>query len=109
MRRIMASMSQTSLADELGITFQQIQKYESGFNRISASRLHKIAGVLGVTVEYFFEGAPGGSRGKRELPDYISKFFATADGLALTKAFTSITSNSVRRRMVHLVESIAAT
>ena len=82
MRRTMLGMSQGTLGDKLGITFQQVQKYEKGANRISASRLHQMAGILQVAVPFFFEGAPrlpGQSReeGEEPAPSYVSEFLAT--------------------------------
>ena len=113
MRRMMVSMSQEKLGEKLGITFQQIQKYEKGTNRIGASRLQQIASVLGVPVGFFFEGAPvpdGSAKGFSEAasPAYVSDFLATSDGLALTKAFMKITDSKVRRRIVDLVEAMVA-
>lgn len=113
MRRMMVSMSQEKLGDKLGITFQQIQKYEKGTNRIGASRLQQIALVLSVPVGFFFEGAPtpdSMSSGLSESPSpaYVSDFLATSDGLALTKAFMKVKDAKVRRRIVDLVQSIAA-
>lgn len=113
MRRMMISMSQEKLGEKLGITFQQIQKYEKGTNRIGASRLQQIATVLGVQVGFFFEGAPvqdSSSKGFSDSasPAYVSDFLATSDGLALTKAFMKITDSKVRRRIVDLVEAMAA-
>jgi transcriptional regulator with XRE-family HTH domain len=112
MRRMMISMSQEKLGERLGITFQQIQKYEKGTNRIGASRLQQIAGVLGVPVAFFFEGAPNqdssGNLGEAVSPAYVSDFLATADGLALTKAFMKVKDPKVRRRIVDLVEAIAS-
>ena len=96
MRRMMLSMSQEKLGDALGLTFQQVQKYEKGTNRIGASRLQQIAHFLQVPVSFFFEGAPalssGGLDGGAQAPSpaYVSDFLATADGLALTKAFMRI-------------------
>jgi transcriptional regulator with XRE-family HTH domain len=113
MRRMMLSMSQEKLGDALGLTFQQVQKYEKGTNRIGASRLQQIAGILQVPVSFFFEGAPheGGSRGsgmgEAPSPAYVSDFLATSDGLALVKAFTKIKNSKMRRRVVDLVEQIA--
>jgi transcriptional regulator with XRE-family HTH domain len=115
MRRMMLSMSQEKLGDALGLTFQQVQKYEKGTNRIGASRLQQIAHILQVPVSFFFEGAPsvaGGphhSGGMSEAPSpaYVSDFLATQDGLALTKSFMRIKSNKLRRRIVDLVEQIA--
>jgi transcriptional regulator with XRE-family HTH domain len=114
MRRMMLSMSQEKLGNSLGLTFQQVQKYEKGTNRIGASRLQQISHILQVPVAFFFEGAPnvGGSRsdgmGEAPSPAYVSDFLATSDGLALTKAFTKIGDSKLRRRIVDLVEQIAA-
>ena len=113
MRRMMLSMSQEKLGDALGLTFQQVQKYEKGTNRIGASRLQQIAHILQVPVEFFFEGAPGaqtigrGETGDAPSPAYVSDFLATSDGLALTKAFMRIDDAKLRRRIVDLVEHIA--
>jgi len=112
MRRMMLSMSQEKLGDALGLTFQQVQKYEKGTNRIGASRLQQIAHILQVPVSFFFEGAPhssGHAGGMSEAPSpaYVADFLATADGLSLTKAFMRIKSSKLRRRIVDLVEQIA--
>jgi len=112
MRRMMLSMSQEKLGDALGLTFQQVQKYEKGTNRIGASRLQQISNILQVPVSFFFEGAPHvghHSSGMSEAPSpaYVSDFLATSDGLALTKAFTRISDSKLRRRIVDLVEQIA--
>ena len=112
MRRMMMSMSQEKLGDALGLTFQQVQKYEKGTNRIGASRLQQIAQILQVPVSFFFEGAPhspshGGGMGEAPSPAYVADFLATADGLSLTKAFMRIKSSKLRRRIVDLVEQIA--
>jgi transcriptional regulator with XRE-family HTH domain len=115
MRRMMLGMSQEKLGDALGLTFQQVQKYEKGTNRIGASRLQQIAQILQVPVAFFFEGAPaaqtiGRHEGLSEAPSpaYVSDFLATSDGLALTKAFMRISDSKLRRRIVDLVEQIAA-
>jgi transcriptional regulator with XRE-family HTH domain len=109
MRRMMLGLSQEKIADALGLTFQQVQKYEKGTNRISASRLHRLAGVLQVPIPFFFDGAPSQSRsgGKAESPNYVNDFLATHDGLTLTKAFMQIEDAKLRRCVVRLVESIA--
>ena len=111
MRRMMLSMSQEKLGDALGLTFQQVQKYEKGTNRIGASRLQQIAHILQVPVSFFFEGAPhsAGHGGMSEAPSpaYVADFLATSDGLSLTKAFMRIKSSKLRRRIVDLVEQIA--
>lgn len=108
-RRMMMKMSQTKLGDALGLTFQQVQKYEKGVNRIGASRLQAIAVILQVPIEFFFEGAPqsSSSKDKEAGPDYVQEFLATRDGLALSKAFMQIKQPALRRRIVHLVEDIA--
>jgi transcriptional regulator with XRE-family HTH domain len=112
MRRMMLSMSQEKLGGALGLTFQQVQKYEKGTNRIGASRLQQISQILQVPVAFFFEGAPNlhpQPEGTAEAPSpaYVSDFLATSEGLALTKAFTRIKQPRLRRRIVDLVEEIA--
>jgi transcriptional regulator with XRE-family HTH domain len=112
MRRMMLSMSQEKLGGALGLTFQQVQKYEKGTNRIGASRLQQIANILQVPVAFFFEGAPNfhpqrDGVGEAPSPTYVSDFLATSDGLALTKAFMEIKEAKLRRRIVDLVEEIA--
>jgi transcriptional regulator with XRE-family HTH domain len=114
MRRMMLGMSQEKLGNSLGLTFQQIQKYEKGTNRIGASRLQQISHILQVPVSFFFEGAPavamaarGEGMSEAPSPAYVSDFLATSDGLALTKAFTRISDSKLRRRIVDLVEQIA--
>src|SRR5712692_8004482 len=103
MRRMMVGMSQEKLGDALGLTFQQVQKYEKGTNRIGASRLQQISHILQVPVAFFFEGAPhvpGGTSGMGDAPSpaYVSDFLASSDGLALTKAFRRIKEPRLRRR-----------
>ena len=114
MRRIMLGMSQEKLGEALGLTFQQVQKYEKGTNRIGASRLQQISHILQVPVEFFFEGAPhlaGTSRAEgftdAPSPAYVADFLSSSDGLALTKAFMRISDAKLRRRIVDLVEQIA--
>jgi transcriptional regulator with XRE-family HTH domain len=110
MRRMMLKMSQTTLGEALGVTFQQIQKYEKGVNRIGAGRLQQIAGILQVSVEYFFEGAPQIFPSKRKEPpaDYVQEFLSTKDGLALTKAFVQIKRPKLRHQFVLLAQEIAS-
>ena len=114
MRRMMLGMSQEKLGDALGLTFQQVQKYEKGTNRIGASRLQQIAQILQVQVSFFFEGAPNilpnsnqDGFSEASSPAYVSDFLASSDGLALTKAFMKIEDSKLRRRIVDLVEQIA--
>jgi transcriptional regulator with XRE-family HTH domain len=107
MRRMMLEMTQEKLGDALGLTFQQVQKYEKGVNRISAGRLQHISQILQVPPPFFFEGAPGGSDGTGESPSYVNEFLASSDGLALTKAFMRVENAKLRRLIVNLVEDCA--
>jgi transcriptional regulator with XRE-family HTH domain len=112
MRRMMLGMSQSKLGDGLGLSFQQVQKYEKGTNRMGASCLQQISHILQIPVPFFFEGAPHlpgqpTGIGGAPSPAYVSEFLATTDGLALTKAFMRIKEPGLRRRIVHLVEQIA--
>jgi transcriptional regulator with XRE-family HTH domain len=112
MRRLMLGLSQTNLGDALGLTFQQVQKYEKGTNRISASRLQQISNILLVEVPFFFEGSPD-VRGEQQTqtgapsPQYVSDYLATSDGIHLTEAFMRIPNAKIRRSIVDLVEAIA--
>ena len=99
MRRMMLGMSQEKLGDALKLTFQQVQKYEKGTNRISASRLQQSAHILQVPVTFFFDGAPSvpgtpQAKGTAPAPAYVTDFLATRDGLALIKAFIRIKESS---------------
>jgi transcriptional regulator with XRE-family HTH domain len=111
-RRTKLGMSQTTLADALGLTFQQVQKYEKGSNRIGAGRLQHIAQILKIPVQSFFEGLPH-EPGQRRVPidassvQYVSDYLATSDGLQLTKAFMQIPNAKLRRSIVNLVEQLA--
>jgi transcriptional regulator with XRE-family HTH domain len=110
-RRTKLGMSQTTLADALGMSFQQVQKYEKGANRIGAGRLQHIAQILKMPVQSFFEGLPehGQRRAPTDAPDaqYVADYLATSDGLNLTKAFMQIRDPKLRRSIVNLVEQIA--
>ncbi len=107
MRRLMLGVTQEILAEALGVTFQQVQKYEKGTNRISASRLQHISQILQVPVTFFFEGAPGGSDGAPGVPTYVNEFLASSDGVVLTRAFMRIENAKLRRLIVHLVQDCA--
>ncbi len=112
MRRMMVGMSQEKLGDGLGITFQQVQKYEKGTNRISASRLQQIGSILGVPVAFFYEGAPGGEAtpsgfAETQPASYVTDFLMSSDGLHLNRAFIRIKDPAVRRKVVELVRAIA--
>jgi transcriptional regulator with XRE-family HTH domain len=113
MRRNMLGMSQEKLGEALGLTFQQVQKYEKGINRVGASRIQQISEILQVPVSFLFEGCPSGtiSRGgfgEDASPAYVADFLATSEGQALTRAFTRISDGRLRRSLVDLVEQIAA-
>jgi len=113
MRRLMLSMSQGKLGDALGITFQQVQKYEKGANRIGAGRMQQIAHVLQVPVGFFFEGASDGSvlgkseEGTRSVA-LLDDFVSSPEGLRLVQAFLRVENPEVRRRIVALVQEIAS-
>lgn len=115
LRRMMLGMSQEKLGGELGITFQQIQKYEKGTNRIGASRLQHIARALSVPVSFFFEDAPGvpdlsaATGGARTAADTapIIGFLSTSEGLALNRAFMKVADPKQRRRIIDLVRAMA--
>ena len=113
MRRMLVGMSQEKLGESLGLTFQQVQKYEKGTNRIGASRLHRIASVLGVPVEFFYEGAPHGSAtatgfAEASSSTYVSDFLSTAEGVQLIKAFLAIKDAKIRRKIVELITAMAS-
>lgn len=107
-RRLEIGMSQEKLAELLGVTFQQVQKYEKGVNRIAASRLHDIAASLDVPIAKFFEGLGGrASAGVAETSrDYIDDALATPEGSELMSLFASIKSRKVRRQVVELVKAL---
>lgn len=114
-RRMLLGMSQEKLGQKLGLTFQQVQKYEKGLNRIGASRLFDLAQVLGVSVQFFYEEAPAGempafpAEGFAEKPDEhtIVDFLRSRDGLELNRAFVRISDPKARRAIVELVRSLA--
>ncbi|HEY4193434.1 MAG TPA: helix-turn-helix transcriptional regulator [Mesorhizobium sp.] len=113
LRRNMLGMSQEKLGESLGITFQQIQKYEKGTNRVGASRLQAIASIIGVPVAFFFEDAPGqesvGNRGFSEdaSMNFAVEFCSTPEGLQLNRGFVKIADPKVRRRIIDLVKSLS--
>jgi transcriptional regulator with XRE-family HTH domain len=110
-RRILVGMSQEKLGNSLGLTFQQIQKYEKGTNRIGASRLQNISKSLNVPVSYFFEGAPmevtPGGFAEAEQSGFVADILSTPEGISLAKAFMRITDARVRRKIVELVTMMA--
>jgi len=111
MRRLILGISQTKVGEALGVSFQQVQKYEKGTNRISASRLQQIADFLGVTPAYFFEDAcpgtaaaaiPLGPNGEAKVADF------TSEGLQLSRAFAALRDAKVRKRILDLIVSLAS-
>ena len=113
MRRVLIGMSQEKLGGALGLTFQQVQKYEKGTNRIGASRLQQIAGVLSVPPAFFFEEMPS-AEGRVELAGFAEEgagpvvdFLSTAEGLLLNKAFVRIKEARVRKKVIDLVTVLA--
>ena len=110
MRRMMLAVSQEKLGEALGVSFQQIQKYEKGSNRIGAGRLQDIATHLQVPISYFYEDMPGTTpaTGFAEAEtSYVSELLTSSDGVELTRAFLKVKDPAVRRRIVDLVKSIA--
>ncbi len=112
MRRMQLGISQEKLGDAIGLTFQQVQKYEKGTNRISASRMQQISVILNVPITYFYEGAPGSGMSivpnqKGDTPDYVTEFLALPDGLKMTKAFMQLKNSELRRGVLDLVEKMA--
>jgi transcriptional regulator with XRE-family HTH domain len=107
-RRMLIGMSQEKLGELLGLTFQQVQKYEKGVNRIGAGRLFDVARILGVPIDYFYEGielSPGEAGGEGAPP--VMEFVSSGEGLQLSLAFMKIKDAKVRKRVLDLVKSLA--
>jgi transcriptional regulator with XRE-family HTH domain len=112
LRRQLLKMSQERLGDDLGVTFQQVQKYERGANRVGASRLYRLSRVLEVPVQFFFEGlgeksAATGMAEDDQTP-LVYDFIQSADGVSLAESFSRIKDSKVRRRVLELVRTLAA-
>jgi transcriptional regulator with XRE-family HTH domain len=113
MRRMLVGMSQEKLGEQLGLTFQQVQKYEKGANRIGASRLWDLSRILEVPPRYFFEGARAATGQAAEgftesaQPDYVLDFVQSSEGVQLIKAFIQIKDENVRRGIVNLAKTLA--
>ena len=110
MRRQLINMSQERLGELLGITFQQVQKYEKGSNRISASRLFYAAKTLGVPVQFFFDGLPGieGNDGLSEAPrDEFAAVMMSPEGIQLSKAFRDADTSTLRKLIADLARMVA--
>jgi transcriptional regulator with XRE-family HTH domain len=111
MRRVEQKMSTTTLGEAIGVTFQQIQKYEKGINRVGASLLQQICSVLEISPSFLFEGASGsmphGENNSGALPQYLVDVIATSEGVRFVRAFGKITDPGVRQAVARLVTSIA--
>ena len=112
LRRMLVGMSQERLGEQLNLTFQQVQKYEKGSNRIGASRLFQISQILGVPVQFFYDdmgstGATAGGFAESEPQDNLMDFVSTPEGVSLNRAFSRITDPQLRRRVLELVRAMA--
>lgn len=106
-RRMLLGMSQEKLGEKLGLTFQQIQKYEKGVNRVSASRLHRLAEGLKVAPTFFFDEASLQPSATSSADDDLNQFLASEEGLSLMKAFQRLPQKSLRRSIVEMIEQLA--
>ena len=112
LRRMLVGMSQEKLGERLGLTFQQIQKYEKGANRIGASRLYQIAQILSVPVQFFFDdmavekksSAPGFE--EADSGPFVMDFVSSSEGLQLNRAYTSISDVKIRKKVLDLVKAL---
>jgi transcriptional regulator with XRE-family HTH domain len=111
MRRLTAGLTQDKVAKQLGVTFQQLQKYEKGRNRISASRLQVLAGILGVPAGFFFEQDEATTLAGIDPPkhsDHISRFLGTREGLELNRAFLKIPNPKTRKAILDLAKTMSS-
>lgn len=108
LHRMRLGFSQSKLAEQLGVTFQQVQKYEKGMNRVGASRLQAIAGVFDVPVAFFFEDSAAPDSDGEPLENDFTLFLETPEAIALNTAFAKIGDSGVRRKVLALVKSIAS-
>jgi transcriptional regulator with XRE-family HTH domain len=106
-RRMLIGMSQERLGDLLGLTFQQVQKYEKGVNRIGAGRLFEIARILGVPIDFFYDGVGAALENPGEGTPPVMEFVSSGEGLQLSLAFMKIKDPKVRKRVLDLVKSLA--
>ncbi|MGO8713420.1 MAG: helix-turn-helix domain-containing protein [Rhizomicrobium sp.] len=109
LRRMLIGMSQERLGELLGLTFQQVQKYEKGVNRIGAGRLYQMAHILGVPIDYFYEGAAEQAGAvNADVPNPpVMEFLSSGEGLQLSLAFMRIKDGKVRKRVIDLIKSLA--
>lgn len=108
-RRVMLGMSQEKLADALGLTFQQVQKYEKGVNRVGASRLLQIAGILDVGIDFFFEGIPGLRAGGYSGDSIMAEFLTIPESDRLVRSFVSLKDDDARKKVADFVDWLAST
>jgi transcriptional regulator with XRE-family HTH domain len=107
-RRLERRFSQTELADKIGVTFQQVQKYEKGVNRIGSGRLQRIAEALEVPITFFFDASPhAAERGSASSPDSVFGLMQSSGAVRIVKAFHKIKSVKARQLLVHMAEEIA--
>ena len=118
LRRMLIGMSQEKLGELLGLTFQQVQKYEKGTNRIGASRLYQIAQFLSTPVQFFFDDISGEVRAprpdatstgfaERDSAPFVMEFVSSAEGLELNRSYSRIADTRVRKRILELVRCLA--
>lgn len=113
LKRTMLDLSQEKLGEKLGITFQQVQKYEKGTNRISASRLQSLSEILNVPVSFFFEDSPGlqtvsqGELAEGDASNYLVDFLSSSEAINLNKAFANIKDPNVRKKLIELARALA--
>ena len=116
LRRMLIGMSQEKLGELLGVTFQQVQKYEKGANRIGASRLYEISRVLEVPVQFFFDDLPEDGRrpvarphgfSESEGEPFVMDFVSSTEGLTLNRAYSGIVDGKVRRRVLDLIRELS--
>jgi transcriptional regulator with XRE-family HTH domain len=105
---MMLGLSQTDIADALDLTFQQVQKYEKGSNRLSAGRLYRLAVLLEVPLTYFYQDAPSTSElaTKVAIPSFVTDMLMTSTGIALARAFSKVKRTNVRRKIINFVDAI---
>ena len=108
-RRIMLGMSQEKLAEALGLTFQQVQKYEKGINRVGASRLLQIADILDVGIDFFFEGIPGLRTGGFSGNSIMAEFLTSPESDRLVRSFVGLKDDDARRKVADFVDWLAST
>jgi transcriptional regulator with XRE-family HTH domain len=111
LRRMIIGLSQEKMGEMLGLTFQQVQKYEKGVNRIGAGRLYQIADILSVPIAYFYEGFAGAEERRAANDDTATKpvmdFLSSGEGLQLTLAFMRIKDGKVRKRVIDLIKTLS--